>query len=82
MMKYVINRVNEILYMIVNVYFIISGIIFEVWGMFFVNINMNIVRFSRIVMIREIFLFDLGGRLNENIVSIVSIIYGKIRLVR
>lgn len=74
MMKYVINRVNEILYMIVNVYFIISGIIFEVWGMFFVNINMNIVRFSRIVMIREIFLFDLGGRLNENIVSIVSII--------
>lgn len=74
MMKYVISRVNEILYMIVNVYFIISGIIFEVWGMFFVNINMNIVRFSRIVMIREIFLFDLGGRLNENIVSIVSII--------
>lgn len=74
MMKYVISRVNEILYMIVNVNFIISGIIFEVWGMFFVNINMNIVRFSRIVMIREIFLFDLGGRLNENIVSIVSII--------
>lgn len=77
-----ISSENEILYIIVNVYLIISGMIFEVWGIFLVNISMNIVRFKRIVMIREIFLFDLGGKLNEKIVSIVSIMYGKIKLVK
>lgn len=39
-----------------------SGVIFDVWGMLFVNIIMNIVRLSKMVIIRFICLLDLGGR--------------------
>lgn len=54
-------------------YLVNSGVIFDVGGMFFVNMSVYIVRFRRIVMINEIFLLDLGGKKKVNIVKIVSV---------
>lgn len=55
---------------------------FDDVGMFFVIINWNIEKVSKMVMLREIFFLELGGRWKMIRISRDIIIYGIMMLIR
>lgn len=61
---------------------LINGMDFDDVGMFFVIINWNIEKVSKMVMLREIFFLELGGRWKMIRISRDIIIYGIMMLIR
>lgn len=61
---------------------LINGMDFDDVGMFFVIINWNIEKVSKMVMLREIFFLELGGRWKMIRISRDIIIYGIMILIR
>lgn len=61
---------------------LINGMDFDDVGMFFVIINWNIEKVNKMVMLREIFFLELGGRWKMIRISRDIIIYGIIMLIR
>lgn len=61
---------------------LINGMDFDDVGMFFVIINWNIEKVSKMVMLREIFFLELGGRWKMIRISRDIIIYGIMMLIK
>lgn len=61
---------------------LINGMDFDDVGMFFVIINWNIEKVNKMVMLREIFFLELGGRWKMIRISRDIIIYGIMILIR
>lgn len=61
---------------------LINGMDFDDVGMFFVIINWNIEKVNKMVMLREIFFLELGGRWKMIRISRDIIIYGIMMLIR